>query len=333
MRPDKQIKVLENSGVDNNFSDKLKKSDSFPLKSSNIEILQMNVGKKCNLSCKHCHVEAGPNRTEMMSTEIFKKCLEIIKNPSITTVDLTGGAPEMNENLDWFIKDVSRLKKRLIIRSNLIILLEDEYSHFVDLYTKYGVELVASLPDYRKIKSNIQRGGDSFEKSIKVIKNLNNLGYGIPGSKLYLNLVHNPVGAYLPGTQSSLEFEYKRVLRDEFDIQFNTLFCLSNCPVGRYLEFLIRTDNFNDYMSLLSQAFNPSAANNVMCRTTLSVGYDGSLYDCDFNQMLDLPVSQDAPANINNFDIEKLKNREIVINNHCFACTAGAGSSCQGSLE
>ncbi len=239
----------------------------------------------------------------------------------------------MNPHLEWFIKETLPLKRRLIVRSNLIILTEEPYSHFIDVYTDNRVELVASLPDYRMSKSDKQRGVDSFNKAIQIIKLLNNKGYGIPGSNLILNLVHNPVGAYLPGSQNALEFEYKRVLESEYGIKFNTLFCLSNCPVGRYLEFLLRTDNFDDYMTLLVQAFNPIAANNVMCRTTLSVGWDGILYDCDFNQMLELPVNHGVPNHIDNFDMEKLRNREIVINNHCYACTAGAGSSCQGSLE
>lgn len=333
MNPAEQIKVLTNANEVTRFSEKLKTSNVYPLRSTMIDILQVNVGKRCNMSCKHCHVEAGPSRTEVMSKHIFEKCLEILKNSDISTIDITGGAPEMNPHLEWFIKETLPLKRRLIVRSNLIILTEEPYSYFIDVYTDNRVELVASLPDYRMSKSDKQRGVDSFNKAIQIIKALNKKGYGIPGSNLILNLVHNPVGAYLPGSQNALEFEYKRVLEGEYGIKFNTLFCLSNCPVGRYLEFLLRTDNFDDYMSLLVQAFNPVAANNVMCRTTLSVGWDGALYDCDFNQMLELTVNHGVPNHIDNFDMEKLRNREIVINNHCYACTAGAGSSCQGSLE
>lgn len=333
MKPDEQIEILEGYKEGKKFSEKLKTSNSYPLYSTDIEILQINVGKQCNMSCKHCHVEAGPARTEVMPKSIFEKCLEIIKNSDIPTIDITGGAPEMNPHLDWFITETAKLKRRLIVRSNLIILLDGNYKHFIKVYTDNKIELVASLPDYRMSKSDKQRGVESFNKTIQVIRDLNERGYGIPGSGLFLNLVHNPVGAYLPGSQSALEFEYKRVLESEYGIKFNTLFCLSNCPVGRYLEFLLRTDNFDDYMSLLVQAFNPVAANNVMCRITLSVGWDGTLYDCDFNQMLELTVNHGVPSHIDHFDMERLRNREIVINNHCFACTAGAGSSCQGSIE
>ena len=333
MEPVKQIEVLEGLTDADTFYSKLKTTDLYPLRANGIQILQINVGKRCNMSCKHCHVEAGPERTEVMPEGIFKKCFEIIENSDIGTIDITGGSPEMNPDLEWFIKSIAKLNRRLIVRSNLIILLDENYSHFKDLYAEQGVEIEASLPDYRIEKSDRQRGKDSFIKAIEVITKLNEKGYGIPGSGLTLNLVHNPVGAYLPGPQNALEYEYKRVLEFEYGIKFNGLFCLSNCPVGRYLEFLLRTDNFEDYMSLLIQAFNPAAANNVMCRTTLSVGWDGTLYDCDFNQMLDLKVNHGVPTHIDDFDMEKLRIREIVINNHCYACTAGAGSSCQGSLD
>ncbi len=333
MEPVKQVQVLEDIHEVTRFSDTLKTSNVFPLCSTNIEILQINVGKRCNMACKHCHVEAGPARTEIMPKVIFEKCLEILRNSDIHTIDITGGAPEMNPHLEWFIGEVQKLNGRLIVRSNLLILLEEEYRHFIDIYTDNQVEIVASLPDYRMSKSNKQRGVESFNKSIQVIRTLNKKGYGMAASGLLLNLVHNPVGAYLPGLQNALEFEYKRVLENDYGIKFNTLFCLSNCPIGRYLEFLLSTENFEDYMSLLVQAYNPAAANNVMCRTTLSVGWDGTLYDCDFNQMLELPVNHGVPSHIDQFEMEKLRNREIVINNHCYACTAGAGSSCRGSLE
>ncbi len=269
---------------------------------------------------------------EIMQERIFRKCLDIIAGSNVRTVDITGGAPEMNSNLDWFIREVARLHPRLIVRSNLVILLEDAYKHFIDVYTDNKVEIVASLPDYRAEKSDRQRGKESFIRAITILRELNAKGYGQPGTGLVLDLVHNPAGAYLPGSQKALEYEYKRVLESEFGIRFNTLFCLSNCPVGRFLEFLLRTENFTEYMCLLSQAFNPVAAKAVMCRNTLSVGWDGTLYDCDFNQMLGLQVNHGLPAHIDNFDMEKLQRREIVINNHCYACTAGAGSSCQGSI-
>ncbi len=334
MKPSEQIKSLGKVDDLDEFAEKLKSSGNFPLRAVGIDILQINVGKQCNMSCKHCHVEAGPNRTEVMSQEILAKCLFIAKNrPEISTIDITGGAPEMNPHLRWFLHEVALLKRRLIVRSNLTILLENEYKDFIDIYARNKVEIVASIPDYKKEKSDRQRGEKSFEKSIAIIKLLNKKGYGKAGTGLILDFVHNPVGAYLAGTQGALEFEYKKRLMKDYGIEFNNLFCLNNCPVGRYLEFLIRTDNLDDYMTELNNAFNPSAAQNVMCRSTLSIGWDGKLYDCDFNQMLELTVNHGTPAHIDEFDIEKLSNREIVINNHCYSCTAGAGSSCQGSLD
>ncbi len=334
MKPQDQLQVLRNVEEIDHFADRLESVGKSPLRATGIDILQINVGKQCNMSCKHCHVEAGPSRTESMSKEVFEKCLAIIKERSeISTIDITGGAPEMNPHLPWFIKEVAPLHRRLIVRTNLIILLDPQYSHFVDLYADNSVEIVASLPDYKKDKTDRQRGTESFENSLAALSLLNKRGYGHPGSNLILNFVHNPVGAFLSGSQSALEFEYKKVFKDQHGILFNNLFCLNNCPIGRYLDFLIKTDNLNDYLSDLANAFNPAAANNVMCRSTLSVGWDGKLYDCDFNQMLELTINHGTPSHIDQFDLEKINNREIIIHNHCYSCTAGSGSSCQGSLD
>jgi radical SAM/Cys-rich protein len=327
-----QLETLSNiQGIDN-FEEKLKKSEQYPLQAAKVNILQINVGKRCNLSCKHCHVEAGPSRTEAMSREIFKKCLEVLKkHKSILTVDITGGSPEMNANLEWFIKEAARLNRRLIVRSNLVILLEKEYQKFIDIYADNNVEIVGSLPDYKEEKTDHQRGGGFFSKSMKVLKMLNDKGYGKEGSGLILDLAYNPIGAYLPGSQTGLEHEYKTRLKKEFGVGFNNLFCITNMPVGRYLEALLKTKNYDDYMEELANAYNPGAVPNVMCRTTISVGWDGKLYDCDFNQMLDLTIPE--IDRIDKFDLEKLSKRKIIIHNHCYGCTAGSGSSCQGALD
>jgi radical SAM/Cys-rich protein len=300
-----QLSTLRDLHGLESFEEKLKESKQYPLRAEKIEILQINVGRCCNLCCKHCHVQAGP--------------------------DITGGAPEMNPNLAWFVREAAKLNKRLIVRTNLVILLEEEYKKFIDIYTENKVEIVGSLPDYQAEKSDRQRGKGFFHKSIEVLKQLSQRGYGKKDSGLVLDLVYNPVGAYLPGSQSAIEHEYRIRLKKEYDIEFNHLFCITNMPVGRYLEALMNTGNYNDYMQELANAYNPGAVPNVMCRATISVGWDGRLYDCDFNQMLGLTIPE--IDRIDKFDADKLNKREIVIYNHCYGCTAGSGSSCQGALE
>lgn len=329
MTPEEQLKILSRTPDSVHFSGKI----AAPLNASGVDILQVNVGKRCNLSCKHCHVQAGPDRAEQMTPETIDECLAVFAAHPISTMDITGGSPEMNSGLPRLINGASALGRRVMVRSNLVILLEDEFSHLIDLYTDCGVEIVSSLPAYAAANVDRQRGPDVFSRIIRIMQKLNERGYGRPGTGLMLHLVHNPVGAYLPGAQQSLEDEYRRRLYRDFGVAFNSLFSLTNCPVGRYLEFLIRSDNYESYMRALINAFNRSALENVMCRTTLSVGWDGTLYDCDFNQMLDLPVNHGAPNHISRFDMVRLQSRAIVIGNHCFSCTAGAGSSCQGALE
>jgi radical SAM/Cys-rich protein len=329
MTSDEQMKYLAQAPGGIHFQEKVRR----PLKARNIETLQINVGKKCNLSCRHCHVEAGPERTELMSQATLEACLGIIKDNPIGTVDITGGSPEMNPGLPWFLGAVSELNRRIMVRSNLVILTEANYARFIEIYAKHGIEVVSSLPAYDVDKFERQRGEKTFDRVIEAIRKLNQTGYGRPGSGLILNLVHNPVGAYLPGSQSALERDYRIRLSVDYGIYFNSLYCLTNCPVGRYLEFLVRTNNYNDYMRALISAFNLSAVDRVMCRTTLSVGWDGTLYDCDFNQMLNLPVNHGAPDHIDDFDLKRLNNRQVMVGNHCFSCTAGAGSSCQGALD
>jgi radical SAM/Cys-rich protein len=326
-----QLRILSQINDIPSLAQKIREINMFPLCAKGIDILQINTGRCCNLSCRHCHVDAGPHRTEVMSRPVLDKCLEILSSFPISTIDITGGSPEMNPHLEWFIGEASQLNRRLIVRSNLTLLLTESYRHFMDVFAKNKVEIVTSLPDYLEAKSDRQRGAGTFHKVIEALRELNSMGYGMKNSGLCIDIVHNPVGAYLPGSQAALEHEYHERLEVEQGVHFNQLFCLTNIPIGRYLDYLIASGNFDDYLSELCQSFNPDAVKNVMCLTTLSAGWDGSLYDCDFNQMLDLTVNHGAPKNIMNFDMDKLKNREVVINNHCYGCVAGCGSSCQGA--
>lgn len=321
-----EIKILP-------FSDKLREADLCPLRSEYIGVLQINVGLRCNFLCSHCHVDAGPRRHELMSRDTFETCMIIAACPGITTIDITGGSPEMNPDLAWFILKASALGKHLIVRSNCAILLDPAYSHFIDLYAQNRIEIMVALPCYVKQNTDTQRGKDSYEKIISAIKQLNTLGYGADGTGLVLNIVHNPIGAYLPSSQQELEHDYKTRLRADHGIRFNNLFCITNNPIGRFLDFLLASGKYDEYMRMLARSFNPAAAKRVMCRTMLSVGWDGTLYDCDFNQALGLPVNHGAPCHISVFDLKKLSHREIMVRNHCYACTAGQGSSCQGILK
>ncbi len=326
-----QLLILDRIGDSPSFAGKISEIHKYPLIAKGIDILQINLGRLCNLACRHCHVNAGPARAEIMGKPVLTKCLEIIRSSPISEIDITGGAPEMNPHLEWFVGEAALLNRRLIVRSNLTLLLDEPYRHFLDVFKQNKVEIVTSLPDYMEAKTDRQRGAGVFQKVIMALKELNDRGYGKAESGLCIDIVHNPVGAYLPGSQAALEREYRTRLLSEHGVYFNRLFCLTNLPVGRYLDYLIESDNFEDYLSALCHSFNPAAVDNVMCRTTLSVGWDGSLYDCDFNQMLGLTVNHGAPKNIMAFDFEKLQNREIVIHNHCYGCVAGCGSSCQGT--
>jgi radical SAM/Cys-rich protein len=327
-----QLAVLHDIGDHPHFAERILDTNRSPLRSENIETLQINTGRRCNLICRHCHVEAGPDRVEVMQRAVLEKCLEIVANSDISAMDITGGSPEMNPHLEWFLDEAAKLGRRLMVRSNSAILVEDAYNKFIEIYARNGVEIVTSLPDWRETKTDSMRGRGIFAKIIKAMKDLNLRGYGMVGSGLILNIVHNPVGAYIPGTQESLENEYRKRLAGEHGISFNSLFCITNIPIGRYLDFLIQSGNYYDYISKLCGAYNPSAVEHVMCKTTISVGWDGTLYDCDFNQMLALPVNHGAPQCIFDFDLAKLRNRDIVVNNHCYGCVAGAGSSCRGTI-
>jgi radical SAM/Cys-rich protein len=331
MDTNEQLRILGSTTGCISFKERFERSSKASLAATKINVLQINVGKRCNLSCRHCHVDAGPERTEIMSRKILNACLDIAKQKEISTIDITGGSPEMNPHLGWFLCEAGKLDKRLIVRSNLVILLEDAYAGFIDVYAKNRVEVVTSLPDYHDDGTNRQRGSGAFTRIIQAMRLLNQKDYGREERSLVLNIMHNPVGAYLPGAQKALEAEYKKRLFTEHGVVFNRLFCITNMPVGRYLEYLLNSGNFEDYMAGLCEAYNPLAAENVMCRSTISVGWDGTLYDCDFNQMLGLRVNHGMPDMIMDFNIEKLRSRKIVIGNHCYGCTAGTGSSCQGA--
>jgi radical SAM/Cys-rich protein len=298
-----------------------------------IEILQVNVGKMCNQTCAHCHVDAGPDRKEIMTRETMVECLSAISSSQIETVDVTGGAPEMNSNFRWFVDEVSKLGRRVMVRSNLTILtVNGKYRTLPDFFAEHKVALVSSLPCYTAENTDSQRGEGVFESSVKALRMLNEVGYGHPGSGLELNLVYNPLGAFLPPPQEKLEADYKRILGETHGVLFNRLFCLTNMPISRFLDSLLREGRYESYMQVLVESFNPAAARGVMCRNTLSVGWDGALYDCDFNQMLELGIDSGLPGHIRDFDSSLLEERQIITKQHCFGCTAGAGSSCTGEI-
>lgn len=313
------------------FGEKINELGLLPLKPTQIDIFQINVGKMCNQVCKHCHVDAGPDRKEIMTTETMDQCIEVLKkNPSIKTLDLTGGAPEMNPNFRYLVEQASGLGKHIIVRCNLtIIVANKKYNDLPEFFKKHNIEVVSSLPHYTPGRTDSQRGDGVFEQSIRALKMLNAVGYGMPGSGLTLNLVYNPTGAFLPGNQDDLERDYKKQLKQNFDIDFNQLFAITNLPVSRFLDYLVESGNYEEYMEKLLDAFNPSAAAGVMCRNTISIGWDGYLFDCDFNQMLDLKVAAGG-QHIKDFDLQELTKRNIIIDQHCYGCTAGAGSSCGG---
>ncbi len=335
--PEKQLEILSNGifreGELPYFKDKIAETGQIPLKPQKLEILQINLGYMCNQVCSHCHVDAGPDRKEIMTRETMQECLEVIKMTSAHTLDLTGGAPEMNPDFRWFVQEASKAGiKDFIVRSNLtIILANKKYHDLPEFFKKYNVHVVSSLPFYKREKTDRQRGSGVFDKSIKALQMLNKLGYGKPDGGLKLDLVYNPAGAFLPTNQEAMEKDFKKALKEDFNIDFNNLFAITNLPISRFLEYLIASENYEDYMYELVNAYNPEAVKSVMCTNTLSVSWDGYLYDCDFNQMLDLKVASSA-KHISDYDEKALQEREIKISQHCYGCTAGAGSSCQGSV-
>jgi radical SAM/Cys-rich protein len=316
------------------FSEKLSAIGLFPLKPVSLDVLQINVGKMCNQVCTHCHVDAGPDRKEIMTQETMQQIVDLVEKHTFTTLDLTGGAPEMNPNFRWFIEAVRAVDQQIniIVRCNLtIIRANPKYYDLPDFFKKHRLEVVSSLPATNMSRTDSQRGNGVFDDSIKALQMLNEVGYGQDGSGLKLNLVYNPSGAYLPSNQDNMEKDYKRVLKSKFDIVFNSLYCITNIPISRFLDYLLISGNYGQYMEKLVESYNPVAAAGVMCRSTLSIGWDGYIFDCDFNQMLELKVKSKA-QHIADFDFEDLLNREIIVNQHCYGCTAAAGSSCHGEV-
>ena len=331
-----QVKLLEESkcGI-LPFSKKVAEGGAGPLLASGIDVLQINIGYTCNLLCRHCHVNAGPDRKEMMTRATMLECLNALASNTINTVDITGGAPEMHPELRWLIESIRAHSAdiKILVRSNLTLLTGNEkYRDLAEFFKKQGVTLIASLPCYVKADVDHVRGAGVFDRSIKSLQLLNSLGYGKEESDLELNLVFNPEGPSLPAEQQKLEMEYRKRLLEEHGILFSHLYTITNMPISRFLNDLLENGRYSEYMKLLAENFNPLAVQNLMCKTTLSVGWDGTLYDCDFNQMLQLPLSRPAPQHISEFNREGLRNRRITLGQHCYGCTAGAGSSCQGSL-
>jgi len=330
--PQEQVRLLSTPNGFAPFEERMRAVGLDPLHATGVTIFQINVGKLCNQTCAHCHVDAGPDRREVMTRETAELCIRALARTGIPTVDITGGAPELNPSFRWLVEQSKALDRHVMDRSNLTILLVPGQADLAEFLARHEVEIIASLPYYRAAQTDAQRGSGVFDKSIAALRKLNELGYGKEDSRLKLNLIYNPVGAFLPPKQESIEKQFKRELERQHGVVFNRLYTITNMPISRFLEFLLASGNYEGYMECLVSAFNPGAAAGVMCRYTLSVGWDGTLYDCDFNQMLDLPVGFGAPRHIRDFDPAALDDRRIVTCNHCYGCTAGSGSSCGGSL-
>ena len=333
--PAAQRVLLESLPLARTFEQAVTGGGLAPLAATELQVLQMNVGKRCNQACHHCHVDAGPDRTEMMPDDVVEACLAVLDSSGIPTLDITGGAPELHPRFREIVTRARALGRRVMDRCNLTITTLPNYRDLPEFLAAQGVEVVASLPSYAASSTDKQRGDGVFEQSIAALKQFNALGYGAEGSGLILNLVTNPVGAFLPAAQASLERDWKRELQRKHGIVFNHLYTITNMPISRYLEWLGHSGNLQTYMGKLVQAFNPAAVPGVMCRTMLSVGYDGRLFDCDFNQMLDLPLVAGSPRSVvdlvDDAVLNRVAARRIVTGPHCFGCTAGAGSSCGGA--
>ncbi len=328
-----QLKVLNGTDVEGKDFEKFGDKVGYAIRPNEVEIFQLNIGKLCNQTCAHCHVDAGPDRkVENMDKATLQKCLDIIRTHKIPTVDITGGAPEMNAHFRWFVEECTAMGVRVMNRCNLtIIKANPKYADLPQFFADNNVHIISSLPYFTKNRTDSQRGDGVFEDSIAALQELNAVGYGVEGTGLQLDLVFNPSGAYLPGDQASLEAEFKRQLKRRYDIVFNSLFAITNLPVARFLDYLVESGNYSQYMSELIDAFNPATVTGLMCRNTISVSWEGYVYDCDFNQMLDLKVAAKS-QHIDDFDMEALMGRDIVLNQHCYGCTAGAGSSCAGEI-
>ena len=311
-------------------------NSNFPaLQRSQLETLQVNLGYTCNQTCKHCHVNAGPNRTEQMSLETINDLLIFIRLHKIKKLDLTGGAPELNPYFRYLVREARKLNTHIIDRCNLTILEEDNQEDLAEFLAENKVEVVASLPCYSQDNVDKQRGKGVFNKSISGLQQLNSLGYGKENSGLILNLMYNPGGAFLPPAQATLEADYKEKLRNDFDIEFNNLFTLTNMPIMRFGSSLMSSGEFKPYMQLLKTAHSDDNLQTVMCRSLISIDWQGYIFDCDFNQMLNIPskLGNITKRHIADLNIEELERSNILVADHCYGCTAGSGSSCGGSLS
>lgn len=336
-----QLAVLNDLNLDHtqhrgHFLSALEESGWPVLRPQNLEIFQINIGKLCNMTCRHCHVDAGPDRVrENMTRQTMEACLRVLDQTTAATVDITGGAPELNPHFRFLVDECVKRGKHVIDRCNLTVLLLDQFKDTPMWFAERGVEVACSLPHYRKLNTDSQRGEGTFIRSIEALRRLNDAGYGKGNPKCRLTLVSNPVGAFIAGNQKDLENEWKRGLRDHYGVQFDRLITINNMPISRYLEWLINSGNLQTYMETLVNAFNPATIEGLMCRNTISVGWDGTVYDCDFNQMLEINMLnlECQPIKIQNFQLADFQHRTIRTDRHCFGCTAGAGSSCGGALK
>ena len=308
--------------------------DGAGLKRRAVDVLQVNLGRYCNLACIHCHVEAGPARPEMMSRPIVESVLRFLESTPIPTLDITGGAPELHPDFDYLVESARSVGRQVLDRCNLTVIFEPKKEYLPQFFRRHQVELICSLPCYSMENVDKQRGKGTFDASIRALQIFNRIGYGQPESGLTLNLVYNPVAPHLPPPQEKLELDYKRELKEQFGIVFNHLYCLTNTPITRYATHLKLRGEYDDYFELLERSFNGATIEQVMCRNLISVGSDGTIYDCDFNQMLDLPITgaDNKPLHISSLTMDQLAGTAISVGDHCYACTAGAGSSCGGAL-
>lgn len=305
------------------------------LRRGRVTTLQVNVGKFCNMACHHCHVDAGPKRQEVMPRHVAERVIELLAlNPAVETLDLTGGAPELNPNFRWMVAEACRLGRHVIDRCNLTVLHERGQEDLAAFLAANGVHVIASLPCYGAENVDKQRGGGTFAKSIRALRALNALDYGAGGSGLHLDLVYNPVGAFLPPPQRSLEARYKDELRQRFGVSFDRLLTITNMPIKRFARWLEKTGQLEAYMGVLVNHFNPATVAGLMCRSLVSVGWDGRVYDCDFNQMLEVPMGAPRVRTVWDLaNLDSLTDARVATGSHCFGCTSGAGSSCSGALQ
>ncbi len=317
--------------ADVDFDAKLAAHD-IELRAATVDTLQVNVGKLCNQACRHCHVDASPKRTEIMTRETAEAVIGAVRRFRIPTLDITGGAPELNPSFRYLVTEARAAGAHVIVRHNLTVMFETDQEDLPEFFRDHAVEVVSSLPYYLEQQTDAQRGHGIFQKSIIALRRLNAVGYGVDGTGLVLDLVYNPVGAFLPPAQTAIEADFKRELLSRHQITFSRLYTITNMPINRFLDYLRRSGNEERYMRKLLDAFNPSTVDGLMCCNLVSVDWTGRLHDCDFNQMLELGVAAELPETIADFDPERFARRRIMTGPHCFGCTAGAGSSCGGAV-